>query len=404
MRPVRIIAAFVFATAVAVTGCTAHPAAVHPATVPTPASSASPPPTTAPPHPLRPNPPASGPAAPTTTLPLGRVEGLDAVQAIGGTATAWAVGQGAILATSDGGRTWARVWRGPDELYEVDFVSASTGWALGDGILLGTVDRGQHWHTLGQPRPGPLWRIHFSSRTQGWGVAGDPGQVDERSIMKRDATRLVHTTDGGQTWSALAAPAPPQTVCFTAPHDGWLASQRSVWRSTDGGHSWRPSFTLPMPADGFPFFADLQCAAPGAAWVRFDYDHARGRNPYALYATGDRGAHWHGVLAEPGTQGNLLHLPIGPGTDSGPLSVIDPGRAVLLSPTPPADATGAVLISQGNRLRRLPDIPGTALFRPASVSFASATRGWVVGTDRAGRAVLLATVDGGRTWQSQLRS
>jgi hypothetical protein len=43
------------------------------------------------------------------------------------------------------------------------------------------------------------------------------------------------------------------------------------------------------------------------------------------------------------------------------------------------------------------------LFRPASVSFASATRGRVVGTDRAGRAVLLATVDGGHTWQSQLR-
>jgi photosystem II stability/assembly factor-like uncharacterized protein len=39
-----------------------------------------------------------------------------------------------------------------------------------------------------------------------------------------------------------------------------------------------------------------------------------------------------------------------------------------------------------------------------SVSFASATRGWLVGADTAGRAVILATADGGRSWHSQLRS
>jgi hypothetical protein len=57
-----------------------------------------------------------------------------------------------------------------------------------------------------------------------------------------------------------------------------------------------------------------------------------------------------------------------------------------------------VLISRGgSRLRRLPDIPGITLFMPRSVSFASATRGWAVGTDLAGRAVLVATSDGGRS-------
>jgi photosystem II stability/assembly factor-like uncharacterized protein len=65
----------------------------------------------------------------------------------------------------------------------------------------------------------------------------------------------------------------------------------------------------------------------------------------------------------------------------------------------------AVSISQGgSRLRWLPDIPGSTLFLPRSVSFASATRGWAVGTNLAGRAVLLATADGGRSWHSQLPS
>ena len=395
MRPARTIATVVVAAAVAVTGCTAR-SAVHPTAAPAAPSSA--------PAPSAPAPTLSAPAAPTTTLPLGRIQRLDAVQAVGGTGTVWAVGTGAILATSNGGRTWARVWQGAHKLHDLDFVSAQTGWALGDGILLGTVDGGQHWRTLGQPRVGPLRQVHFASRTQGWGVAGGADHPVEGSIP---ATTLVHTSDGGRTWSALAAPAAPQSVCFTAPNDGWLGSGTSVWRSVDGGRGWgsRPSFTLPAPTSGLPSFAALQCAAPGAAWVQFEAgDAAAGHSPYALYASGDGGAHWRGALAEPGTLGNVLHLPIGPGTDSGPFSVINSQRAFLLSPTPPAEVTGVVLISHGNQLRRLPGIPGTTLSNPLSVSFASATRGWVVGTDRAGQAVLLGTADGGRTWQSQLRS
>jgi photosystem II stability/assembly factor-like uncharacterized protein len=374
-----------------------------PTTVPPPPGSAPPPPgNTAPSLTAT----TSGAAAsPATTLPLGRIQRLDAVQAIGGTGTVFAVGTGTILATSDFGRTWARVWRGAQQLRDVDFVSAATGWALGDSVLLGTVDGGQHWHRLGQPRAGPLRRVHFTSRTQGWGVAGGTAQLGQGPMQVQGTTTLVHTSDGGRSWSALAAPAPPQSVCFTAPDDGWLASGTSVWRSTDGGHRWglRPSFTLPLSAGGLPAFAELQCAAPGAAWVRVDAgDAAAGHRPYALYATGDGGAHWRGVLGEAGTLGNLLRLPAGPGSYPGPLSVIDPNRAFLLSPTPAAEATGAVLISQGSRLRRLPDIPRATLAMPLSVSFASATRGWVVGSDGAGRAVLLATTDGGRSWQSQL--
>jgi photosystem II stability/assembly factor-like uncharacterized protein len=393
MRPVRVIAAVILASAIAVTGCSARSGPVQPAA---PSSSTTAPPT--------PNTAQKAPAPPTTTLPLGHVGRLDAVQAIGGTGTVWAAGKGTILTTSDGGRTWARVWRGIQDLHQVDFVSASTGWVLGDGILLGTVDGGQHWRELGQPRQGPLRRVHFASRTEGWGVAGGTAQPGDGP---QGATTLVHTTDGGRTWSALAAPAPPQSVCFTAPNDGWLASGRSAWRSTDGGRGWgsRPSFTLPLPTDGLPSSAELQCARPGAAWVQFQAgDHAAGHSPYALYASDDGGARWRGVLGEGGTLGSLLRLPAGPGSYPGPFSVIDPERAFLLSPSPAAESTGAVLISQGSRLRRLPDIPAATLatMSPLSVSFASATRGWVVGTDAAGRAVILATADGGRSWQSQL--
>jgi hypothetical protein len=111
MRSVRIIAAVLFAAAVAATGCTAH-ATVHPAAAPAPASSTPPPTTTADPTP---NSPAGGPTGPTTTLALGRIERLNAVPAIG-TTRAVAVGKGVILATSNRGRRWVRIWHGPQEL------------------------------------------------------------------------------------------------------------------------------------------------------------------------------------------------------------------------------------------------------------------------------------------------
>src|SRR5215218_7391453 len=93
MRPVRTVITIMFAAAIAVTGCTAHSAAVQPAT-PSPSTTASP----------TSNPPQPAPTPPTTTFPLGRVERLDAVQAIGDTGVVWAVGKGTILTTSNGGR------------------------------------------------------------------------------------------------------------------------------------------------------------------------------------------------------------------------------------------------------------------------------------------------------------
>src|SRR6266540_3027879 len=355
MRPVRIAIAVVLTATAAASGIYFARSTAHQSATPDRGGAAPAPPTTVAVGPGQNHPsPAPQPPGPTTTLPLGRVEALEAVQAVG-TQIGFAVGKGTILSTRDGGRTWVRVWRGAQDLHSVDFVSASTGWAVGDGALLGTVDGGQHWRQLGQPRVGPLRRVHFSSRS-----------------------------------------------------DGWVASGTRVWRSTDGGRSWgaRPSFAPPLREFTFEPSAELECAAPSAAWVRFNSNEgAAGSSPYALYATGDGGAHWRCVLASCGEPG----MPGGPGSYPGPFSVIDPLRAFMLGPTPAADSTGAVLISQGgSQVQRLPGIPRARLAtdsEPISVSFGSATHGWIVGAVGAyspGRGVILATVDGGRSWHSQL--
>jgi photosystem II stability/assembly factor-like uncharacterized protein len=381
-------------------GQTAPPATQAP---PGPASTA-PPATTAPSASTRA--PAGGDGtAPTTTLPLGRIGSLEAVQ-VTGPSSAVVVGKGAILVSRDAGRTWARVWRGDAVLRDVHFSSATAGWALGEKTVLATQDGGQHWRELPEPAQMALRRVDFVSRGEGWGIAGgDGGQAGDGPMLPSGQTRLVHTTDGGRTWSTLAAPAAPQSVCFTSADDGWMASGTRVWRSTDGGRSWgrSPSFTLPVPSGGPPFRAELQCARPSAAWVNFSGGGAAaGHSPYALYTTRDGGSHWRGVLAEGGTLATELRLPAGPGSAPGPFSVIDPSLAFVLSPTPAAGSVGAVLA--GDRLSALPAIPDGRLRVPLSVGFASPTLGWVAGRDAAGRAVLLGTGDGGRSWTRQLSS
>jgi photosystem II stability/assembly factor-like uncharacterized protein len=360
------------------------------------------PPATHAPPPATVSPATTAPAPSDSTLPIGKVTSLAAVQVTGSDAVV-AVGKDTILATTDG-RTWGRVWAGKGNLRDVNFSSTSTGWALGDGIVLATTDGGRHWQKLAEPAQGTLRRVHFSSPSEGWGIAGGSDQGGDGPMMPTGATRLVHTTNGGRTWSALPQPAAPQSVCFTSPADGWLASGTHVWRSTDGGRSWRGSFALPVPGGGPPFQAEAQCARPGAAWVLFSGGGAAaGHSPYALYATRDGGSNWRGVLAEGNTLATLLHLPAGPGSYPGPFSVIDPSRAFLLSPTPAAESVGGVLASIGGQLAGVPDIPYSSLTEPTSVGFASATKGWVVGKDGADRAVILGTTDGGHHWTRELQ-
>jgi photosystem II stability/assembly factor-like uncharacterized protein len=356
-----------------------------------------------------PGPASSGPAtsaATGTAPPIGKLSSLEAVQVTGPDSLV-VVGRNAILVTGDGGRDWLRVFRGRAHLRDVNFSNASTGWALGDGTVLATVDGGLHWRELPEPAQGTLRRVHFVSRTEGWGVAGGQDQGGEGPMVPIGKTRLVHTLDGGRTWSALAAPAAPQSVCFTSTTDGWMASGTKVWRSTDGGRSWSgsPVFTLRVDGGGPPFQAELQCAKPGAAWVRFSGGGAAaGHSPYALYTTRDGGTSWKGVLAEGNTLATLLRLPAGPGSYPGPFSVIDPSQAFVLSPSPAAATVGGVLASGSGKLTAVPPIPGSTLREPTSVGFASPTQGWVVGKDTAGRPVVLATTDGGHHWTRQLKS
>ena len=85
----------------------------------------------------------------------------------------WAVGaNGAVLATTDGGRTWAAQESGTDsDLFDVQFFDAREGWAVGEGgAAIHTTDGGQTWQTEQTGTTHVLERLFFEGRARGWAV------------------------------------------------------------------------------------------------------------------------------------------------------------------------------------------------------------------------------------------
>jgi len=373
-------------------------------------TSLSVPPSTSPPAPPTTS-AATGQTPTSTTLPLGTVGELHAIQFVSAT-QGWAAGKAAILATSDGGQHWGRQYGGNANLLAIDFVDSRHGWALGSDptpTLLATSDGGQHWRTLGEPSGGALVKVHFDTATHGVGVAAKASSTQD--------TRLVITGDGGATWTWLPGPsgagagAVVSDVCFSRAGDGWLVTSTTttatIWRSTGPGPTLAWHRSRPFTAGGDPVTGvHLQCAGPGSVWVQFAGGGATGHLAYVLLNTRDGGSTWKAVLVNQFTWGSLYPgVPDGPGSYPGPFSAVSPTTAFVLGSTPPVgDFLAGMLVTSGATPGPASKVPALSAMRtPQGVSFVSSTAGWVAGVDNKGHGVILVTTDGGQSWKAQLR-
>jgi len=333
---------------------------------------------------------------------LGALTGLEFVSAAQG----WAVGQGTILATADGGARWTTQLSGDLNLTSVDFISGQDGWAAGTTSLLATTDGGAHWAAL--PEPCPVIRsVHFLSPTTGFAVAGGQNVGGTSPAMPGTGGVVLTTSDGGHTWHTLAAPADAQTVCFSDPRHGWLGADGLLYRTSDGGREWTALTSVNWPTDGdFPPTMSVQCADDGTAWALRDGPGVgMSQDQHVGYHADQAGA--AAIFAEqyfrspgdPATQS--------PGSDAGPFSAIGSSSAAFVdwceacglgtAPWDVATSSGATLTKEGN----VADIT-----QPETASFLSPEVGWVAGTDLAFNAKdqsrsqqrIVATTDGGRTW------
>jgi photosystem II stability/assembly factor-like uncharacterized protein len=340
------------------------------------------------------------------TATSGQSPALAAIQFVG-PRDGWVAGAGAILATSNGGRSWIRRYTGPAVLDQVDFIDGSHGWAAGGDALLRTTDGGATWTPLAEPCSGELASIHFVSPRLGYAIvvrAGGGGL-----ITSAVGGSLARTTNGGVSWTTVAnAPKNPQTVCFANASDGYLGTPGHIWRSIDGGQNWTLSLRQPRPSSrGQRRILDtpsIECAGPSAAWVLFLGDGtAMAHAPYLAYASQD-GHEWHGVFEEQYTESGLgLKLPEGPGSYPGPFSAIDSGAAAFVGYTPPVGygvAPLEMVSDRGYTLAREGNV--AAINEPFAAAFLSSARGWVVGENLRTRTFSIqATTNSGRSWATQ---
>ncbi|HYK98242.1 MAG TPA: hypothetical protein VEU77_07590 [Candidatus Acidoferrales bacterium] len=171
-----------------------------------------------------------------------------------------------LYATDDGGRTWTPLFHatGVSPQLDVDFVDAERGWMLGDdqstGCTMGgcadytfyqTTDGGRTWVVEQSPESQPLWSrisgqvagagflgaLQFSTASEGW-IGVGPGAGPSTG-------GVLHTTDGGRTWSKFVDDfAWTDTQVYGVRGGAWArvtlrnASSESIFWTSDG-ITWR---------------------------------------------------------------------------------------------------------------------------------------------------------------------
>ena len=167
---------------------------------------------------------AKSPAAPLLTA----VEFLDAT-------TGWAVGHDSvILATADGGETWAQQFAAPAEqrpLLDVLFVDKDTGFAIGAyGAFYETGDGGRSWN----PR-----KVIEDDKHLNAFVRAQNGQL----VILGEAGTILLSPDAGKTWSAVPSPYKGSLFGGLVADDGAVVAfglRGRIFRSTDAGRTWKP--------------------------------------------------------------------------------------------------------------------------------------------------------------------
>ena len=104
-------------------------------------------------------------------------------------------------------------------LADICFIDANNGWAVGDrGLICHTADAGANWHEQQSGATTNLSAVSFVDAQRGWAVGG----ASRPKLQAATRGIVLHTEDGGQTWTELPRLNLPRLtgVKFFDPNNG----------------------------------------------------------------------------------------------------------------------------------------------------------------------------------------
>jgi len=215
-----------------------------------------------------------------------------------------------------------------------------------------------------------------------------------RCVAIGDVGTIILTNDGGRTWhtnqvlteSAVTTPIPGQfsllDVCFSDPLTGWTINSRKIFKSNDGGVTWRDS---KLEFQGNVILNSIYFSNSKTGWIlaneQDDEENLRGK----LYKTIDAGNTWGEIETNTSNQYISMDFP-----DSANGFILSVAGNVLL----PEETEYTLLSTTDSGMSwQKNKCPGGRIFKEQILDFLSPQIGWI------GK---YCTIDGGKTWTNRM--
>jgi len=204
---------------------------------------------------------------------------------------AWLITErdGALLSTSDGGKTWNQVPGNAvgAKFDVVAFNDRKRGWAVNNkGWVWKSDDGGESWLEISRLTPTGSDDWQFNS-------AGQIKFIDDRNGWIIETLSIWRTVDGGVNWRKVFPIGSGQSNVKGQPTSGYFDDPTNVWvtgtsgeiyRTKDGGESWQAQTLLPNGDFNEVYFVD-----GNTGWL---LGYLGGETGTQLYRTDDGGQSW----------------------------------------------------------------------------------------------------------------
>jgi photosystem II stability/assembly factor-like uncharacterized protein len=185
----------------------------------------------------------------------------------------WAIGDYCtIIKTTDGGNNWSVIYIEPDkDIKNICFLDEKRGFIGSDsGRILITNDGGNNWEIYQTNNKGSIYgKAFFLDSLNGW-LEGD-----------------LQTTDGGNTWFTTGQSL--YSICFVDSINGWAFSFSGIIHTKDGGKTWTQQFGY----DGPYTLTSLSFGDTLNGWaVGWEFDNQKGYAVGIVIHTSDGGINW----------------------------------------------------------------------------------------------------------------